>query len=351
MDFRAGNATLKVAIVALREKWDIAVDILHSILHEPLFDRKKLERERLSLLEEYKSNLANPEFVSFERFFAEMAGEPHAVQPEEHLKSMSDLSAADLKKIFENVCLSPEKTVLGLSGNLTLKEAEAFAQRLLGDLKAPGKKLPLIPSKKHKKGINRVTLPLDKSQAVFLTGFPACTAGHRDRYALEILKEATGSMSSRLFDVVRNQNGLAYYTGVKLASYASAGSLIYYAGTEKASLEKLAGLFEEEIARVRDKGLSRQEVEEAVKWISFREAVRRQNPGTLIGVMAQEEFFATCVCKDCFKLLAKFDSCFRTIASKRWCYYAYRLSSTIYKLLHKNITKSKLHYGNNKGYQ
>ena len=62
MDFRAGNATLKVAIVALREKWDIAVDILHSILHEPLFDRKKLERERLSLLEEYKSNLANPEF-------------------------------------------------------------------------------------------------------------------------------------------------------------------------------------------------------------------------------------------------------------------------------------------------
>ena len=191
----------------------------------------------------------------------------------------------------ENICLSPEKTVLGLSGNLTLKEAEAFAQRLLGDLKAPGKKLPLIPSKKHKKGINRVTLPLDKSQAVFLTGFPACTAGHRDRYALEILKEATGSMSSRLFDVVRNQNGLAYYTGIRLMDFATAGSLIYYAGTEKDSLGKLEELFEEEIARVRDKGLTLKEIEEAKKWIIFREAVKKQNPGVLIGIMCQEEFF------------------------------------------------------------
>ena len=184
MDFRAGNATLKVAIVALREKWDVAMDILHSILHEPLFDKKKLERERLSLLEEYKSNLANPEFVSFETFFAEMAGEPHAPRPEEHLKSISTLSASSLKKIFENVCLSPEKAVLGLSGSLTEKEAEAFAERLLGDLKVPGKKLPVIPFKKHKKGINRVTLPLEKSQAVFLTGFPACTAGHRRKERL-----------------------------------------------------------------------------------------------------------------------------------------------------------------------
>ncbi len=291
MDFRAGNATLKVAIVALREKWDVAMDILHSILHEPLFDKKKLERERLSLLEEYKSNLANPEFVSFETFFAEMAGDPHAPRPEEHLKSISTLSASSLKKIFENVCLSPEKAVLGLSGSLTEKEAEAFAERLLGDLKVPGKKLPVIPFKKHKKGINRVTLPLEKSQAVFLTGFPACTAGHRDRYALEILKEATGSMSSRLFDVVRNQNGLAYYTGIRLMDFATAGSLIYYAGTEKDSLGKLEELFEEEIARVRDKGLTLKEIEEAKKWIIFREAVRKQNPGVLIGIMCQEEFF------------------------------------------------------------
>ena len=291
LDLRAGNSALKLTLVSLREKWDTAINILHSILHEPLYDKKKLERERLSLVEEYKSNLVNPEFLSFETFSGEMVSFPHAAMPEEHLKSMQLLTAEDLKDVFENVCLNPEKAVLGLAGNLTVKEAERYAEKLLGTLKKPLRPLAALPVKKYKKEVRNITLELDKNQAVFLTGFPGCAAWDKDRYALEILKEASCSMSSKLFDVVRNQNGLAYYTGVKLASYASAGSLIYYAGTEKASLEKLAGLFEEEIARVRDKGLSRQEVEEAVKWISFREAVRRQNPGTLIGVMAQEELF------------------------------------------------------------
>ena len=98
-------------------------------------------------------------------------------------------------------------------------------------------------------------------------------------------------MSSRLFDVVRNQNGLAYYTGVKIMDFATAGSLIYYAGTEKSSLDKLEKLFEEEVARVRDEGLTEREICDAKKWIVFREAVRKQNPAILIGGMCQEEFF------------------------------------------------------------
>ena len=291
LDLRAGNATLKISLFTLREKWDVASDILHSLLHEPLYDKKKLERERLSLVEEYKSNLANPEFVSFETFFSEMAGEPHCPSRNDHLKSMQLLTAEDLKEVFENVCLSPEKAVLGLSGALTEKEAKACAEKLLGTLKTPSGSLPVIPEKVYKKGVRNISLELDKNQAVFLTGFPGCTVCHKDRYALEILKEATGSMSSRLFDVVRNQNGLAYYTGVKVMSHATAGCLLYYAGTEKKSLKKLAKLFDEEITRVREEGLSVQEIREAVKWISFREAVRKQAPGTLIGAMTQEDFF------------------------------------------------------------
>ena len=291
LDLRAGNSALKLSLVALREKWDVAMEVLYSILHEPLYDKKKLSRERLSLVEEYKSNLVNPEFVSFETLAGEMVSYPHAPAPEEHLKSMQLLTAEELKDIFENICLNPEKAVLGFAGNLTEKEAEIYAEKLLGKLKPSSRHLPCIPLKKYKKEVRCVTLDLDKSQAVYLIGFPGCEACNKDRYALEILKEATCSMSSKLFDVVRNQNGLAYYTGIKLASYASAGMLVYYAGTEKASLKKLAGLFDREIDRVRDEGLSRQEVEEAKKWISFREAVRRQNPGTLIGAMTQEEFF------------------------------------------------------------
>lgn len=291
MDIRSGNATLNISLFALREKWDIAMKILHSILHEPLYDEKKLERERLSLIEEYKSNLANPEYISFETFFSCMAGEPHAAESSEHLKSLEKMTAEELKDIFENICLHPEKATLGLAGALSEKEAKTIAEKLLKGLKKPEKNLVNIPEKVYEKGMQKVKLALDKSQALFLTGFPCCTVCGRDRFALEILKEASGSMSSRLFDVVRNQNGLAYYTGVKIMSRATAGSLIYYAGTEKSSLKKLEKLFDEEISRVREKGLTKQEIEEARKWISFREAVKKQSSGKLIGAMAEEEFF------------------------------------------------------------
>ena len=50
-------------------------------------------------------------------------------------------------------------------------------------------------------------------------------------------------------------------------------------------------VFEEEIRRVREKGLTPQEIEEAKKWIVFREAVRRQEPGALVHEMARNEFF------------------------------------------------------------
>ena len=291
LDIRAGSASLRFTLSALREKWDIAVEILRSLLQEALFDKKKLERERLSLLEEYRSNLANPEYYAFDVFCSEMAGERYSPSPESHLKSMETLSAGELKKIFETVCLSPEKAVLGLSGALTEKEAAKSAETLLGSLKAPGRPLPVLPPKSYEKGVRRLQLELDKNQSMFLLGFPGCTASSRDRFALGILKEAAGSMSSRLFDVVRNQNGLAYYTGIKLISSPAFGELIYYAGTEKKSLKKLECLFEEEIRRVREKGLTPQEIEEAKKWIVFREAVRRQEPGALVHEMARNEFF------------------------------------------------------------
>ncbi|MBP5181493.1 MAG: insulinase family protein, partial [Lentisphaeria bacterium] len=291
LDIRAGSASLRFTLSALREKWDIAVEILRSLLQEALFDEKKLERERLSLLEEYRSNLANPEFYAFDVFCSEMAGEACSPSWKTHLKSMETLSAGELKKIFETVCLSPEKAVLGLSGALTEKEAEKTAETLLGSLKVPKHPLPDLPPVKYEKGVRCVRLELDKNQSMFLMGFPGCTASSGDRFALSILKEAAGSMSSRLFDVVRNQNGLAYYTGIKLISSPAFGQLIYYAGTEKSSLKKLEKLFEEEIRRVREKGLAPQEIQEAKKWIVFREAVRRQEPGALVHEMARNEFY------------------------------------------------------------
>lgn len=119
---------------------------------------------------------------------------------------------------------------------------------------------------------------------------PGPRADSDDVPALDILRTASSTMSSHLFQSVRNRNGLAYYTGCINMPGINTGCIAYYAGTNAESTEKLEKLFHEEIRRVTTQGLSEQEFTDAKAAILYRLDSSMQSPDKRLAVAVTGEF-------------------------------------------------------------
>ena len=273
-----------------KEKFTLALDLLSSIIHEPLLAEDKVQREKEALLEEYESALQNPVKRGFNELLKKMTGAfPYYCPTEDMIASLQKLDSAALRKIYKKVCFAPEKMVLGIGGSWNKKEKEEIIKKLFsmkGSSFVCEEPPPLAFSGKEV----RQNLTLGKNQAVMLIGFPAVPLAAPEAEPLGILAESTSSMSSRLFEVVRNQNGLAYYTGAKVYHLPGTGVGVYYAGTEKKSLPKLEKLLKEEMARVEKEGLTPQEIADAKKWIFFREDSANQSPFARLASLVSYEY-------------------------------------------------------------
>ena len=283
-------SAIRIQMKFPKEKFTLALDLLSSILHEPLLAEDKVRREKESLLEEYESSLQNPVKRGFNELLKKMTGGfPRYCPAEDMMASLRKLDSEALRKIYKTVCFSPEKMVLGICGAWNKKEREEIVKRLFS-MKASNfpcrEPAPLLFPEKE----SRAKFTSGKNQAVMLIGFPAVPLNSPEAEPLGILSESTSSMSSRLFEVVRNQNGLAYYTGLKVYHLPGTGIGVYYAGTEKKSLKKLEKLLREEMSRIEKEGLSPQEIADAKKWIFFREDSANQSPFARLASLVSYEY-------------------------------------------------------------
>jgi predicted Zn-dependent peptidase len=112
-----------------------------------------------------------------------------------------------------------------------------------------------------------VALTVDDRQTEQAHVVVGCAALHRDderRYALSVLNHALGGgLSSRLFQQVREERGLAYSVYSYRSSYADAGNLSVYAGTAPDRVDEVLALVQSILDRMRDDGITDRELEVA----------------------------------------------------------------------------------------
>jgi predicted Zn-dependent peptidase len=102
----------------------------------------------------------------------------------------------------------------------------------------------------------------DTEQAHLCIGFNGLPVGHPDIYTLIILNNILGgSMSSRLFQEVREQRGLAYSVFSYHSSYQDSGLLAIYAGTGNNQLDLLFATIQETIAKLKEDGITEKELQ------------------------------------------------------------------------------------------
>jgi predicted Zn-dependent peptidase len=212
----------------LAEDLTLAVDILADILQHSTFVDDELARERQVILQEIGQVQDTPDDLVFD-LFQETAYPAQALG--RSILGPAEIVAAMPRQALLDYMAShygPRRMVLGAAGNVEHERVVELAQELFGELAAPD--APLSDPASYGGGERRETRELE--QVHVLLGLPAFSYLDDDFYALQVLSTMLGGgMSSRLFQEVRENRGLAYSIFSFASCYRDAGVLGIYAGT------------------------------------------------------------------------------------------------------------------------
>ena len=242
----------------LDEHLPLAVEILGDIVLNPLFDPAEMAKEKKVIFEEMGMVEDTPDDLVMELFAeAFWPGHPLGRPILGTRKTVGRFRREDLSSYFSRV-YHPGNILIAAAGHLEHGKVAALVSRHFSGL--DGKPGPRSPRGRAPRVVTRTIARSKKEleQVHVCLGARAYPQAHPDRYAVYVLNTVLGgSMSSRLFQNVREKRGLVYSISSGVTAYSDAGLLSIYAGTGKDSLPEVIRLTLEEIRRLRGEELRR----------------------------------------------------------------------------------------------
>lgn len=235
-------------VKVLDEHLPVAVDILSDLVSHPIFAPEEIEREKKVVLEEIKMVEDTPDDLVHE-LFAESywnghpLGRPILGTPQ----SVAALDQDILRKYFRDT-YTAENFIVVAVGHLTHDAVRDLVARAFDGVPTSGR--PVVDVRPSVCPTVQVRQKELEQSHVCLgtTGLPQ---NHPDRYAAYALNTVLGgSMSSRLFQNVRERRGLAYAVFSSLSAYQDAGALSIYAGCANEAVRELIDVVIAEIRRL-----------------------------------------------------------------------------------------------------
>ncbi|MGB8542581.1 MAG: pitrilysin family protein [Candidatus Acidiferrales bacterium] len=237
-------------------------DVIADMVLEPKFAEDEIEREKSVILEEIRMTQDNPEDLVHELFtqnfwYPHALGKPILGTPE----TVGALSRDTLRSWFHER-YSPNNMVITAAGHLTHAQlldlvGERFANRPAGN--------PLMPESTPIAAPHITVRTKHELEQVHLClGVSALPMTDKRRFAVSVLSNVLGGgMSSRLFQNIRERQGLAYAIFSEMNSYRDAGVLSVYAGTSLETVSQLVRSVLEEFRRMKDEPLPEEELRRA----------------------------------------------------------------------------------------
>jgi predicted Zn-dependent peptidase len=238
MDAFTAKECICFNVKVLDEHVPIALEILSDLVLHPVFDSQDITRERGVILEEIKMDQDNPDYLVHEIFTQNFW--------KDHPLGRPILGTKETVKRFERQPVldayghhfSPGNIIVSAAGNLdhdrfvdlVIQHFEHMKPVKNGLHSAVPKVVPRIVLR-NKKALEQVQLCI---------GVPSYAIAHEKRHASYILNTLLGGgMSSRLFQNIRERQGLAYSIYSDLNPYRDTGCLAVYAGTSRESAAKV----------------------------------------------------------------------------------------------------------------
>src|SRR6476646_4881134 len=209
MDAFTGKETICFNIKVLDEHVPVAIDILSDLVLNPVFDPKDILREKGVILEEIKMDEDNPDYLVHEIFTQNFWKDHPLGKPILGTKDTVKKFERDPVLDFYKHRFSPGNMIISAAGHLKHEEFVELVNKHFGHMKPMKNGFHGSEPKITARVITRNKKSLEQVQLCI--GVPAHPIAHEKRHAGYILNTLIGGgMSSRLFQNIRERQGLAY---------------------------------------------------------------------------------------------------------------------------------------------
>lgn len=246
----------------LDEHIDIGIDVLSDMILNSCFDKKDIEKEKSVILEELKMYEDSPDDLSYDLLLENIY--------KDHSLGMNILGDRNTLKNFKrenildyyNKYYVPNNSVISICGNFNFEEIVEKIKDKFKTWEAKEASINTTEPKfnpciiKKNKDIKQVNL------AINLKAIPMIN--DREVYALSVVNNVFGgSISSRLFQKIREEKGLVYSIYSSQTLYQECGELGIFASTSNENVEEVYKLILDEIDLIRNEYISLQEMHES----------------------------------------------------------------------------------------
>ena len=258
--FTSYDSTVYYAKVA-NIHFDRAVDTLSDMLLHSLFDPKEIEKERRVIIEEINMSLDQPAEWVHQLVDTTLWGEqPLGRDIAGSAKTVSGITREDLLA-YKDQHYTYANTVISIAGSMPSEVmVEAWTKAL--DLYGQGQRYQPEATTPAQPGPRLCLLSKETEQAHFCLGLPAVSFRDPDRRPLQVLNSVLGGgMSSRLFQEIREERGLAYAVYSYTSEFNDAGKWVIYGGVEVGMIHDALAAVLQELRQLRDEGITDRELQ------------------------------------------------------------------------------------------
>ncbi len=270
----AGAHLTSFGAKGLAENLPLLLDILNDVLRNPAFRPEQVEKARSEILTNLEERLYNTRQMAA-LTFKEMIyppSHPYHRSAVGYPETITPLSRDDLAQFHQHT-YSPKGMVIVVVGAVKTDKAIKALTDVLQDWdteraeRAPLPDVPALTEKQEK----RIDI-LDKMQSDLVLGWSGPPRKHPDFLKCFLTNTVLGvfGMMGRLGRVIREENGLAYYAYSRIDGGAGPGAWRAAAGVNPANVDKTVALIVQELHRIRDTYITKDELSDSQTYLAGR---------------------------------------------------------------------------------
>ncbi|MCX7677930.1 MAG: insulinase family protein [Spirochaetes bacterium] len=275
-------------INVINEHLPLTVELLADMYYCSLFDSEEIEKEKNVILEEIRMYEDTPDELIHDYFIESvLSGHPLAHPIVGNSENIRKITKKKLIDFFSNFYFD-KNCLFVIAGNFNVDQAKREIDRNFNK-KHEKKSITLLPTKIARgKSWRHIQRKLE--QVHFCIGGEGVNRKDDDRWVLYVLSTYLGgSMSSRLFQIIREKEGLCYSIYSFHSIYEDTGLFGIYCGTSPQNFDRVIDLILNECRNVIEKGIPKQELEDTKSYIKGNIALSLESTEVRMGQLARNE--------------------------------------------------------------
>ncbi len=242
----------------LKDDWRQGLEVLSDLVCNMQIRSKDFALEQNVILQEIMMGDDTPEDIIYDYFFqTAYAGHPLARQILGTKKTVQGMSIKRINEYYKST-YQGSNLIVSAAGQIDHDELVIECQKLLRSRK-PFKKPSIRRAPKWNPG--RMLVEKDLEQTHLLVGFPAASYKDKFRFEAFVLNSLLGGgMTSKLYQSIREKQGLAYTIFSTLNTQSDSGSITIYAAIDAKKTEKVLKIIRSELKKLKENGVSKHDV-------------------------------------------------------------------------------------------